>query len=104
MGVKNGYGIREYIDGSYYEGDFSNNLFNGEGRYLLKDGDKYIGGFLNNLRHGKGKYTFSDGSYYIGDWYNNLRTGREAYKSVVVCNMKEVTIKIYLEEKVSIYI
>lgn len=49
LGVKCGYG-RTYIlsgenFGHFYEGNFSNDLYDGEGRYIWPDQDEYKGEF-----------------------------------------------------------
>lgn len=50
MGLKNGYGIFKFMNGamynyflSSYEGEFKNNLIEGEGRYKWADGREYVG-------------------------------------------------------------
>ena len=55
-----------------YEGDFINDKFEGNGKYIYEDGDYYIGEWKNDLKHGKGKYYYKNGnikfeSYFIND-------------------------------------
>jgi len=38
----------------YYEGNFINDLQNGEGREVQEDGSVFTGSFLNGKKHGKG--------------------------------------------------
>ena len=83
-----------------YEGDFVNDKYEGNGKYIWEDGEYYIGQFLNGLKHGKGtiyyknknirykgdfvndkyegngKYIYANGNYYIGQWLNGLKHGK----------------------------
>ena len=53
-GKKQGKGKLIFIDGSYYEGNFKDDLFNGKGIFVKND-SIYKGDFLNGKKHGKGK-------------------------------------------------
>ena len=53
-GKKQGKGKLIFSDGSFYEGNFKDDLFNGNG-ILVKDNYIYKGDFLNGKKHGKGK-------------------------------------------------
>ena len=53
-GKKQGKGKLIFIDGSYYEGNFKDDLFNGKGIYVRND-SIYKGDFLNGKKNGKGK-------------------------------------------------
>lgn len=48
MGKKHGKGKLNFADGSYYNGEFSDNEI-----------------------HGKGSYNWPDGRIYVGDWIKN---------------------------------
>jgi hypothetical protein len=54
-----------------YEGEFSNNVKNGEGTLYLLNGDKFKGMFLNDQVNGKGVYTKSNGEVIHGTWKEN---------------------------------
>ena len=53
-GKKEGKGKLIYPDGSFYEGNFKNDLFNGKGIFVNNNWI-YKGDFLNGKKHGKGK-------------------------------------------------
>ena len=55
-------------NGDYYEGEFADDMKNGEGVYVWVDGDRYEGGYVNNKRNGFGTYTFADGTVQSGKW------------------------------------
>ena len=99
--VHNGKGKEYYKNGNIkYDGDFVNNKYEGNGKYIYENGDYYIGPFINGLKHGKGiiyykngnimydgdfvndkregegKYIWKDGQYYIGPWLNDLKHGK----------------------------
>ena len=54
-----------------YEGEFSNNLKNGEGILYLLNGDKFEGMFNNDQINGKGVFTKSNGEVIHGEWKQN---------------------------------
>lgn len=37
-----------FVDGSIYEGEFKDDLYNGKGRLIHADGDVYEGDWFNN--------------------------------------------------------
>jgi hypothetical protein len=54
-------------DGSYYEGDFVNGVFEGFGTYFFKDSDKtYNGSFHDGKIEGDGEMKWGDGREYYG--------------------------------------
>ncbi|CAD8206471.1 unnamed protein product [Paramecium pentaurelia] len=65
MGVKEGYGIYKWADGSNYAGGFRNNQFQGQGVYIWPDGSKYEGYWQNNKMNGQGEMIWIDGRKYI---------------------------------------
>ena len=68
---KNGKGVLEYIDGTKYEGEFKDDLYNGYGSIIFSNGNKYEGEFKNGVIKGKGKFIWSDGKKYEGE-YNDF--------------------------------
>ena len=62
-----------------YEGDFVNDNYEGNGKYIWKDGEYYIGQWKNGLSHGKGTVCYSNGDKYEGDWVNDKREGNGKY-------------------------
>ena len=83
-----------------YEGDYINDGYEGNGKYIGENGECYIGQWKNGLKHGKGtiyysngkikyegdyindkyegngKYIYDNDEYYIGEFKNNLRHGK----------------------------
>ena len=76
---KKKYGIFEWKDGSKYQGDFENDLFNGRGIYIWANNKKYDGNWKDGKMEGKGKLTYSDGSYYEGEFVNGKKYGKGKY-------------------------
>ena len=66
-------------DGSYYEGDIKNNLFDGKGKFHWKEGREYIGEWKNGKMNGKGVMNYLDGAKYEGDFFNGKREGIGIY-------------------------
>ena len=80
-----------------YEGDFKNNVIDGNGKYIWENGSYYIGQWIKDLKHGKGKlyyennnikydgeykmdlfdgygkYIEQNGEYFIGQWSNGMK-------------------------------
>ena len=75
--VAEGYGKLTFEEGMVesYEGNFSDDNFDGFGSIIWKDGSIYEGNWKKGERNGKGKYTWTDGTIYDGEWYNSARHG-----------------------------
>ena len=92
----------DFKDGSYYEGEIRNGLYNGKGRivfangdikegtfvdgkmngygsYCWAGGDKYVGNFVNGYMQGFGEYSYSRGDRYKGCWFEDNRNGFGIY-------------------------
>ena len=53
-GLRNGKGIEYYSNGNIkYEGDWVNDKFEGNGKYILENGVYYIGEYKNGLKNVK---------------------------------------------------
>ena len=52
-GLRHGVGSCTWPDGSKYEGDWSNGLRHGNGKYI-HEGETYIGQWQLDLKHGRG--------------------------------------------------
>lgn len=61
-------GFFESEDGTHYEGEFKQWLFDGNGVLIEPGGDRFQGVFLQGELHGPGEYWGSDGRYYKGDF------------------------------------
>jgi cell division septation protein DedD len=59
-----------YPDGSKYEGQWKNDVKNGEGAYTYPDNVKYVDQFKDGKPVGQGVMTFPDGRMYEGKWQN----------------------------------
>ena len=92
-------GMFKWKDGSYYNGEIKNNLFEGYGIFHWKegkeykglwkggkmcgygimkysDGTRYEGNFENGKREGFGKYIFNQNKYYEGEWKKGKQDGK----------------------------
>ena len=71
--VKAGKGIAYYKNGNIkFEGDFINDKYEGNGKYIFENGNYYIGEFKNDLKHGKGIIYYKNGNIkYEGDFSND---------------------------------
>ena len=67
----------EYIDGDIYQGEYNpkSKIIEGKGKYIFNNGDFYEGNFENNLFSGEGNYFF-DGNNIIGIFKNGKPNGK----------------------------
>jgi len=72
---KEGYGIFEWADNSFYAGNFQNGEINGFGVYQWPDKKKFEGFWMNNLMHGEGVFTWQDGRKYKGAYVQDKKEG-----------------------------
>uniref|UniRef100_A0A2S2NC87 MORN repeat-containing protein 3 n=1 Tax=Schizaphis graminum TaxID=13262 RepID=A0A2S2NC87_SCHGA len=71
--IKCGYGTMQWNDGAVYQGQWRNNEYNGQGKYVEVNGNFYDGQWRNGLKHGKGVYVFIDkGQFMEGVWINGV--------------------------------
>lgn len=73
--LKNGNGKEIYPDGSTYEGNFTKGKKNGQGKLYLLNGTLYEGTFKDDMIDGKGKIKWNNDKVCIGNWKNNVLTG-----------------------------
>ena len=79
---ENGYkkkGKFTWTDGSFYDGEIKNNIFEGYGRFRWKEGREYIGFWKNGKMHGKGTMNYLDGAKYEGEFMEGKRHGKGNY-------------------------
>ena len=69
-----------YPTGEYYEGEISNSIYNGKGKFINENKDEYIGEFLDGEKNGQGKLNFNDGTTYEGIFLKNKFYGRGVIK------------------------
>ena len=68
-GVKQGHGRLEWIQNElsqFYEGEFVENVMEGEGMLCVIGESVYEGEWKGNMKNGRGKLTFDDGRSYEG--------------------------------------
>jgi len=65
-----------------YEGEWKNNMMDGQGKQVFKDGRSYVGEFKKDKKHGHGTYTWSDGKSYTGGWFNGEQHGEGLYTDI----------------------
>lgn len=66
-------------DGSVYEGEFENGLFNGKGILVRKNGNKFDGRFQDGQMHGQGNFSMANGDTYVGSFVNGAMDGEGVY-------------------------
>ena len=79
--MKNGEGFLVYAkSGDKYKGEFKDDKITGKGSYIWANGDSYTGDFIEGKMHGKGVYKWPDGNEYIGEYNDNIREGKGVFK------------------------
>lgn len=58
-----------------YEGEWANDLMNGQGKFTWDDGKVYVGAYKDDTRHGYGIMTWPLGDSYEGYWANDKFNG-----------------------------
>ncbi|KAH7815608.1 putative 1-phosphatidylinositol-4-phosphate 5-kinase [Monocercomonoides exilis] len=84
--VMEGEGFFTREGGSSYQGSFKHNTYNGEGTYTWPDGATYTGGWLDGKMHGRGKYISEKGVEWQGVFYNG--SGPELVRPVLAPTQK----------------
>ena len=72
---RHGVGKALYKNGSFYQGTWRNDLFDGFGLFIKKDGTYIIGEYKKGQINGQAKYCFENGDYYSGNWVCNKKHG-----------------------------
>lgn len=76
-GLRHGKGIMIYMDSNrLYEGDWANDIREGEGYEKFTNLNEYKGSYKNGKPCGKGTYWWRNGDFYDGQWYEGLRQGK----------------------------
>ena len=76
---RHGKGILE-TEKIYYDGDFLDDKFNGNGKIIFKkENHSYEGEFLNNEINGYGIFKWNNGDYYEGEMKNGKMNGKGKY-------------------------
>lgn len=75
-----GKGVKKWIDGKTYEGEWLCGEMNGKGIWTSADGkEQYDGNFVMNKRSGSGYLRLRNGDTYSGTFQDNLFHGKGAY-------------------------
>jgi len=85
------------IDGGtlMVSGNWVDDMRSGHGWYRYVNGDIYEGEWSNHVRHGNGKYTYSaNGVVYSGTWENGRRVGTGTISVVGRESVMRVIIKL----------
>ena len=85
-GQRSGVGKCTWADGSWYEGEWKNNVRDGNGKYVC-DEYEYAGQWAQDMRHGRCKYTRKDKKPVFGTFANDKPNG------LAVCDGKTVLFK-----------
>ena len=71
---KHGHGLITWKNNKKYEGEFKDDLANGQGKFTDQN-ITYDGNWVNNKAEGYGEYTVSDWTY-KGSWANDKPEGK----------------------------
>ena len=58
---REGYGLRQFKDGSEYEGNWKHNMPNGKGKFKYSNGDVFEGQFTDGVINGQGEMSYQNG-------------------------------------------
>ena len=58
-----------------YEGEYFNDVKQGDGVFRWASGNVYVGKYKNDERDGQGEMIWTDGSKYVGEWKNGIQNG-----------------------------
>lgn len=81
---KNGFGLLEFRNGSFYKGFFQNDIAHGLGVYYSNNRTQYYGLFSKGKTHGFGMFkNLVTGYFYQGQWYEDKQSdfGIENYSN-----------------------
>lgn len=86
---ENGWGIFEYyleeIYQGRYEGDFSESVRSGKGKFVTATGDKYEGSWANDKPNGLGAKTTKNGKVMAGLWEDDKLVSRQKKEITLEC-------------------
>ena len=68
-----------FSDGETYEGEWLDNMYEGQGKVRYTNGNTYAGGWKANLQDGQGKQVWISGSTYEGEWKEGYQHGHGVY-------------------------
>ena len=74
-----GQGTYTFADGAKYVGEWKDGKQNGQGTYTFADGATYVGEHKDGEKHGQGTFTFAEGDKYVGEWKDGKYHGQGTY-------------------------
>ena len=70
------HGVGDWKSNSHtYSGDWSFDMFNGQGTYVNVSGETYTGEYKKNQRDGHGSWKSVESATYVGQWADDLKHG-----------------------------
>lgn len=72
---KEGFGVKQWANGSRYEGNWQNDKMHGQGNFKWDKGDLYEGSYKNGLREGHGTKVWASGTQYTVTPVYNRESG-----------------------------
>ena len=76
-----------YENGDRYDGQWKDDLFNGDGEYQWSDGRKYKGEFRDGKHNGHGKMIYIEDDEYLGEWKEDKYMEQAIILTVIGKNM-----------------
>ena len=58
-----------------YQGEFQNDMYEGNGQITYFNGDRYVGEFKKNMKYGFGTYYYANGNKYVGEFKDRKVNG-----------------------------
>ena len=80
-GIEHGRGVfKDSVNGSVYDGDWVQGKRHGQASFTLKGGEKYVGEYRHDLKHGRGLYTALDGVTFDVEFQRDEIVGRGLFR------------------------
>ena len=77
--IRDGQGTQIYVNGDIYTGKWKDDMKNGQGTFTYINGDIYTGFFLDDKKYGRGTFTYSNGDIYTGEFLDDKKYGRGTF-------------------------
>lgn len=69
---RHGKGVMKEKDNSSYEGDWANDMYDGQGVKIYPNGSRYNGHWSRGVKKGQGQFVYSNGTRYDGNWADDM--------------------------------
>ncbi|GFZ02418.1 phosphatidyl inositol monophosphate 5 kinase 4 [Actinidia rufa] len=76
--------VKVLSNGDMYNGQWTDNLPHGQGKYLWADGCMYVGEWFRGKTMGKGRFSWPSGATYEGEFKNGYMDGLGTYTGIGV--------------------